>query len=137
MSDKMLIIILIALGLIFCSVFRIVPLIQTTKQKRRARKERWGEFIEPESGISWNLGRVVINRGNRNDSLPYLESWGFKFLGYVDEVMLQVEPPKDWKKILNGTCWESILDENRKIIFNHLYKNDPENRADYRAEIQV
>ncbi len=104
MSDKMLIIILIALGLFFCSVFWIVTFIQTTKQKRRAKKERWGEFIEPESGISWDLGRVVVNWGVRNDSLPYLESWGFKFLGYVDEVMLRVEPPKDWKKIPNGRC---------------------------------
>ncbi len=137
MSDKMLIIILIALGLFFCSVFWIVTFIQTTKQKRRAKKERWGEFIEPESGISWDLGRVVVTWGVRNDSLPYLESWGFKFLGYVDEVMLRVEPPKDWKKIPNGRCWESILDENKKIIFNHLCKNDPENRAGHRAEIQV
>ncbi len=137
MSDKMLIIILIALGLFFCSVFWIVTFIQTTKQKRRAKKERWGEFIEPESGISWDLGRVVINRGTRNDSLPYLESLGFKFLGYIDEVMLRVEPPKDWKIKPNGEYWKSILDENKKIIFNHLCKNDPENPADYRAEIKV
>lgn len=106
----------------------------------KKKKERWGEFINQPSSKDnyWALGRSMMNvvNGKRPSSIPYLESLGFKFLGYSNEVLLWVEPPAGWRKVGEPfTCWSNIMDETGKVRFQQFYKNDIMNPSDYRAEI--
>jgi|GEM_PF-3014753 len=103
------------------------------------KKERWGEFItQSVSGEYWDLGRTMMEviNGKRPDSRPYLESLGFTFLGYANEALLWVEPPKGWyKKHTAHPLWTEIFDENRTLRFKFFYKNDIMNPSDYRAHV--
>lgn len=132
-----MILIIIAALVLFSLVMRYIESLPKKRLEARKKKEKWGEMIEPEPDIYWDLGREVITDRKRLNSRPYLEGLGFKFLGYSNEKLLWVEPPIGWRKEYNGNLHTKVFDETGKHRFTYFYKNDIMNMSDYRAELHA
>ena len=131
------VVVILSLIVLFSLSMRYLESLPKKRLEARKKKEKWGEIIEPEPEIYWDLGRELVTDRKRLDSRPYLEGLGFRFLGYADEKMLWVEPPTGWTKEYNGHLHTRVFDETGKHRFTYFYKNDIMNMSDYRAELHL
>lgn len=98
-------------------------------------EEKWGEYTESKSGITWCLARKMNWHAGTSsyDSRIFLEDNGFVILGIADQMLYVVEPPEGWFREDTSNVHTYILDEKGKKRFMQFCKTDFLNPEDYRA----